>query len=161
MIELFIENLNTNQGKWFVLPISWNEVKTQIKLDDTTDYLVTDYIAPFTISHFTDFNLMNELAEMMDEYTNHPSAKYIVEIVEYGFYSDFNEAFENIDNIIVYEDCYSYKEYAERLVDELGYLSGVPDLIKWNIDYEGIGRDLRYDSNLYQANDNIIIEVTS
>ncbi|WP_229237036.1 hypothetical protein [Enterococcus faecalis] len=46
-------------------------------------------------------------------------------------------------------------------MDDLGYLSGVPDLIKWNVDYGGIGEDLRQDGRLYQANDNTIIEVLS
>ena len=161
MIELFIENLHTNQCKWFELPISWNEVKKRINLNDHHDFLISDYIAPFTITHFNEFRTMNELAEMMNEYSNHPSVKYIGELVEYGFFTTYNEAFEHIDNIIVHDDCFSFKDYAVKLIDELGYLNGVPDLIKWNIDYDGIGRDLKNDSNLYQAYDSIIIDIAS
>ncbi|OSQ79397.1 antirestriction protein [Listeria monocytogenes] len=116
-------------------------------------------MAPFTISHYENFNEMNEIAEELDENGNNPAVNYIGELVEYGFFTSILEAFEQIDEIQVYSDCYSYKDYAEQLMDDLGYLSGVPDIIKWNIDYEGIGEDLRQDGRLYQASDNTIIEV--
>lgn len=61
---------------------------------------------------------------------------YLGELVEYGFFNDILDAFEQFDEIQVYSDCYSYKDYAEQLVDDLVYLSGVPDLIKWNVDME-------------------------
>lgn len=118
-------------------------------------------MAPFTLSHYENFNEMNEVAEQLDEHSGHPAIHYLGELVEYGFFSDILDAFEQIDEIQVYSDCYSYKDYAEQLVDDLGYLSGVPDLIKWNVDYGGIGEDLRQDGRLYQANDNTIIEVLS
>jgi len=142
MIELYIENLHTHKGRWFELPIDWEEVKDKIELDEN-------------------FNEMNEVAEQLDEHSGHPAMHYLGELVEYGFFSDILDAFGQIDEIQVYSDCYSYKDYAEQLVDDLGYLSGVPDLIKWNVDYEGIGEDLRQDGRLYQANDNTIIEVLS
>ncbi|WP_301389706.1 antirestriction protein ArdA [Enterococcus entomosocium] len=159
MIELYIENLHTHKGRWFELPVQWEEVKDKIGLEDGHEYLITDYMAPLTISHYENFNEMNEIAEELDENGNNPAVKYLGELVEYGFFTSILEAFEQIDEIQVYCDCYSYKDYAEQLVDDLGYLSGVPDIIKWNIDYEGIGEDLRQDGRLYQANDNTIIEV--
>lgn len=161
MIELYIENLHTHKGRWFELPIDWEEVKEKIELDDGQEHLITDYMAPFTLSHYENFNEMNEVAEQLDEHSGHLAIHYLGELVEYGFFSDILDAFEQIDEIQVYSDCYSYKDYAEQLVNDLGYLSGVPDLIKWNVDYEGIGEDLRQDGRLYQANDNTIIEVLS
>ncbi|EIB6115902.1 antirestriction protein ArdA [Enterococcus faecalis] len=159
MIELYIENLHTHKGRWFELPIDWEAVKDKIELEDGHEHLVTDYMAPFTISHYKNFNEMNEIAEELDENGNNPAVNYIGELVEYGFFTSILEAFEQIDEIQVYSDCYSYKDYAEQLMYDLGYLSGVPDIIKWNIDYEGIGQDLRQDGRLYQASDNTIIEV--
>ncbi|HDH7119322.1 TPA: antirestriction protein ArdA [Enterococcus faecalis] len=159
MIELYIKNLHTHKGRWFELPIQWEEVKDKIELEDGHEHLVTDYMAPFKISHYENFNEMNEIAEELDENGNNPAVNYIGELVEYGFFTGILEAFEQIDEIQVYSDCYSYKDYAEQLMDDLGYLSGVPDIIKWNIDYEGIGEDLRQDGRLYQASDNTIIEV--
>ncbi|MGC2990366.1 antirestriction protein ArdA [Enterococcus faecalis] len=159
MIELYIENLHTHKGRWFELPIQWEEVKDKIELEDGHEHLVTDYMAPFTLSHYENFNKMNEVAEQLDEHNGNPAINYLGELVDYGFFNDILDTFEQIDEIQVYSDCYSYKDYAEQLMDDLGYLSGVPDIIKWNIDYEGIGEDLRQDGRLYQASDNTIIEV--
>lgn len=47
MIELYIENLHTHKGRWFELPIDWEEVKEKIELEDGQEHLITDYMAPF------------------------------------------------------------------------------------------------------------------
>ncbi|EHH9516723.1 antirestriction protein ArdA [Listeria monocytogenes] len=161
MIELYIENPKTRNGRWFELPILWEVVQEKLELEDGQEYEINDYSAPIKLFNFEDFDYMNEVAEQMDEHAGHDAIKYLEELIDYGFYNDLLEAFEYIDDIQVYSDCYSYASYAEQLVDDLGYLSGVPDLIKWNIDYAGIGEDLRQDGRLYQANDNTIIEVMS
>ncbi|WP_314066274.1 antirestriction protein ArdA [uncultured Vagococcus sp.] len=161
MIQLYIENPKTHTGRWFELPILWDVVQEKLELEDGQEYEVNDYSSPIKLFNFEDFEYMNEVAEQMDEHAGHEGIKYLEELIDYGFYNDLLEAFESIDDIQVYSDCYSYKEYAEQLVDDLGYLSGVPDLIKWNIDYDGIGEDLRQDGRLYQANDSTIIEVLS
>ena len=56
MIELYIENLYTHKGRWFELPIDWEEVKEKIELDDGQEHLITDYMAPFTLSHYENFS---------------------------------------------------------------------------------------------------------
>lgn len=159
MIELYIENLHNHRGQWFELPTRWEVVQEKLALEDGQEYLVTDYMAPFKLSHYESFDEMNEVAELLDEHSGDPATHYLGELVEYGFFSNFSEAVEHLDDIHVYAECSSYADYAEQLMEELGYLNGLPDLIKWNIDYKGIGEDLRHDGNLYQANDNTIIEV--
>lgn len=159
MIELYIENPKTRKGRWFELPILWEVVQEKLELEDEQPYEINDYSAPIKLFNFEDFDYMNEVAEQFDEHKGHGAIKYLEELIDAGFFNDLLEAFEQIDEIYVYADCYSYTSYAEQLMDDLGYLSGVPDIIKWNIDYEGIGEDLRQDGRLYQASDNTIIEV--
>ncbi|EKM3310936.1 antirestriction protein ArdA [Listeria innocua] len=159
MIELYIENPKTRKGRWFELPILWKVVQEKLALEDEQVYEINDYSAPIKLFNFEDFDYMNEVAEQFDEHEGHEAIKYLEELIDAGFFNDLLEAFEQIDEIYVYADCYSYTSYAEQLMDDLGYLSGVPDIIKWNIDYEGIGEDLRQDGRLYQASDNTIIEV--
>jgi len=48
------------------------------------------------------------------------------------------------------EGCYegeydSYTEFAEQLVDNIGYLDNMPENIRYYFDYEKFGRDLRHD----------------
>lgn len=38
-----------------------------------------------------------------------------------------------------------WTEFAEQMVDELGYLDDAPDFLKTYFDYEKFGRDLQYD----------------
>lgn len=159
MIELYIENSVLKNGRWFELPIHLEKVQERLALEEEQEYFITDYMAPFKISKYEDFDFMNELAEKIEEYGDHDAINYLDELVEYGFYNDLLEAFEHIDEIHVYTDCYSYRTYAENYIEECGYLSGLPDIIAWHIDYEGIGRDLSMDGNLYQADDSVIIEV--
>ncbi|WP_195478132.1 antirestriction protein ArdA [Enterococcus faecalis] len=159
MIELYIENPALKRGRWFELPIHLEEIQERLALEEEQEYLVTDYNAPYKISRYEDFEFMNELAENLEEYSGHHAINYLDELVEYGFYEDLLEAFEHIEDIQVYKDCYSYKDYAEYYVEECGYLSGIPDIIAWHIDYDGIGRDLSMEGNLYQADDSTIIEV--
>lgn len=159
MIELYIENLHTHKGRWFELPIEWEEVKEKIGLEDDQEHLVTDYMAPFTLPCYENFKEMNEIAEALDNNSQHPAIDYISELVEGGFFSSILEAFEKIDEIQVYFDCTTYEAYARQYIEELDYLRGVIDLIRWNIDYSGIGEDLRNDGDLYQASDNTIIRI--
>lgn len=159
MIELYIENPKKHKGRWFELPVLWEVVQEKLELEDGQEYEINDYSAPLKLVNSEDFDYMNEVAEQFEEHESHEAIKYLDELIDAGFFSDLLEAFEQIDEIYIYADCYSYTSYAEQLMDDLGYLSGVPDIIKWNIDYEGIGEDLRQDGRLYQANDNTIIEV--
>lgn len=159
MIELYIENPKTRKGRWFELPILWEVVQEKLALEDEQAYEINDYSAPIKLFNFEDFDYMNEVAEQFDEHEGHEAIKYLEELIDAGFFNDLLEAFEQIEEIYVYADCYSYTSYAEQLMDDLGYLSGVPDIIKGNIDYEGIGEDLRQDGRLYQASDNTVIEV--
>ncbi|EAE7308543.1 MULTISPECIES: antirestriction protein ArdA [Listeria] len=160
MIEIFVENLHARHGKWFELPIRFEEIEETLALKDGQEYLISDYMAPFTISNYESFSYMNEVAEQLDEHTHDPAINYLGELVDNGFFSDLLDAFEKIDEIHVYTDCFSYEDYAEYFIEECGYLSGVPDIIKWHVDYKGIGLDLSHDGNLYQADDQIIIEVS-
>lgn len=159
MIEIYVENLHERTGKWFELPIHFHTLENQLGLEDGQEFLITDYMAPFTISNYEDFSFMNELAEHMAYNEHDPAIPYLSELVSYGFFPDLLDAFEHIDDIHVYSGCYSYADYAEQFIEDCGYLTGLPDIIRWHIDYEGIGRDFSLDGNLYQADDSTIIEV--
>lgn len=159
MIELYIENPLFHRGRWFELPVRMEEVKEKLSLDDFDEYLITDYMAPFKITNYEDFDQMNEMAALLANEEHHPAIPYLGELVSYGFFSSLLEAAENIDDIGVYSDCHSFEDYAEQYIEELGYLQGVPELIAWHIDYEGIGTELSMDPNLYQADDGVILDV--
>jgi antirestriction protein len=116
-------------------------------------------MAPCKLTNYENFDQMNEVAEILEDEEYHPAIHYLGELVSYGFFSNLLEAAEHIDDIGVYSDCYSFEDYAEQYIEELGYLQGIPDIIAWHIDYEGIGRDLSMNSNLYQADDGVILDI--
>lgn len=159
MISIYIENTLLQKGAWVELPDSITAIKKKVSLSDDQEYLITDYEAPFQVKGNDDLDFLNELAERLEEVESDPAFDYLEELISNGYFSDISSALDEIDMIRVYSDCYSFKDYAEQFIDEMGYLSGLPDIVAYNIDYEGIGIDLKSDGNLYQADNNVILEV--
>ncbi|MCD4978459.1 antirestriction protein ArdA [Enterococcus faecalis] len=164
-ISICVENLSqANKGNrinsWFELPVSFDEIASKIQLDEVNEeYEITDFEAPFKISSSENIDYLNEIAELIEENSGSEAIQYLGELVSGNVFGDFMDALNHIDEIIVYSDITSFSDYAEFIVDEGGYLSGLPDFIKYNIDYDGIGRDIRADSNLVQMDDGVLVEV--
>lgn len=51
---------------------------------------------------------------------------------------------------MVYWDCYTMADVAERYLDETGMLNDVPDFIKNYIDFEAYGRDMSYEGTFLE-----------
>lgn len=62
---------------------------------------------------------------------------------------DLEEALDNIDNVLVYPDCYDMTDVAYQYIEECGILHGVPDNIANYFDYEAFGRDMSFDGSWF------------
>lgn len=157
-------------GEWVTLPISDDELKAKIEniLAIGTKFCDNDFQNEEIF--ITDYEFENEEFFKVNEYDNvfslNEEMQLIVEEVEPsqhigikfllddGIADSISDAISKLDNLIIYEN-YSMREIAEDFVEEYLDLSGVSDLIKYNLDYDGIARDLesdyiQYGNNIFQ-----------
>jgi len=150
--RVYVANLREyNEGKlvgeWLELPMDTTELRE--KLDNLLnegedDYAIHDYENDLgiRIEEYADIETLNSIAwDLFDldeieylavgAYLEHvnPNLKEAIKAVQDG---DF----------CVWNDCHDYTDLGYILADYYQYeLARLPELIKCNIDYEGIGRD--------------------
>jgi hypothetical protein len=147
MINVYITNLaKYNEGKlvgqWVSLPLPLDELEKIINeiLGNDEEYFISDYECDFmTIDEYSDIYELNELVERIDD-LNEYDQKKVKAILEWGACKNVEEAINNLDDFIFYEDVTNEKELAEHFLDEIGF--DLPQVIEANIDYEGLGQDL-------------------
>lgn len=151
MIKVFITNLaKYNEGyligDWITLPLPPEELDESIEeiLMDDEEYFITDYETelPMDIGEYTCVYNLNELAEQLD-YLNDHDLKKVKALLEWGAYRDLEDAIDNVDNYILYEDIDDERDLAWYVLGEL--YPDVPDNIKSYIDTKRFGRDLAMD----------------
>ena len=165
-MKVFITSLTAyNQGhlvgKWIQLPLSSFELSQSILgiLSDAQEVcgstgheevFITDYEADILINEHDDIYALNDIAKVMDNYSEDDLLKY--KFLSYEGYNQ-SEVLENgIDYYEVeihdYSDDYSFIGVYELLAYDLvqeGLFGDVPDNFKNYIDYSSIGKDLSYD----------------
>ena len=147
MINVYITNLakyNAGElvGQWVSLPLPLDELEEIINeiLGDDEEYFISDYECDFmTINEYSDIYKLNELAERIDDLDEHDQIK-VKAILEWGARENVEEAINDLNDFILYEDITSEEELAEYFLDEMEF--DLPQIIEVNINYVGLGRDL-------------------
>jgi len=149
-------------GRWITLPMPHEELAGVIQevlthgmktCQDTQPHeevFITDSEADITIGEYDGIHLLNELAEFMEEYTEHDLLK--LRFLSSEGYNEHNIIKEGLDSFEV--DIYDYSEdtsftdvyelLAYDFVDE-GLFGEIPVHLEHYIDYSAIGRDLSMD----------------
>ncbi|MBK0036043.1 MULTISPECIES: antirestriction protein ArdA [unclassified Enterococcus] len=147
-------------GAWFELPVSRAVIAEKINLQGQYDgFEILDYEAPFLIDPFTPIEFLNHVATLFEEYKGHESLTYVSELMNYDIFKDFDEAMQRLNDIEIHSEITSFVEFAQYFIEDNGYLSGLPELIRNHIDYEGIAGVLRNEKHLYRMSDGVIVEV--
>lgn len=146
-------------GEWVTLPIEDNELNSKIKdiLERGSKYcgnqflneeiFITDYEFEaeelFKVNEYDNVFDLNEKIKLIEsvESSQHKCIKFLL---DENIANSVSDAIEKLDDVILYENS-SMREIAEGFVDEYLDLSGVHDLIKYNLNYDGIARDLESD----------------
>lgn len=180
MIKVFLTNLGKYNegellGEWVELPVSQEELtkvfdRIQIchdKVDYSDEcgnpyeeYFITDYetdIEGVEVGEYSNLDELNELAEEL-EALNEDSA--IIEAI-FNYYQDVQETINIIQNgdYIIYYDCDDMIDVAYQIVEECGYLNGIPEAIARYFDYEAFGRDLEIDGNFKALSNSRYIQI--
>ena len=113
---------------------------------------------PFSFGEYESIDEVNEIAErvealpsyeqevlgiILQEHTS--SAEYALDIVECGDYR-------------TWDGCRNMADVATTMADEYGYLNNIPEPLKYYIDYESWGRDIRAEGTFLEG-ENYILEL--
>ncbi|MBC2193263.1 antirestriction protein ArdA [Listeria sp. FSL L7-0229] len=157
-IKICIKNKQTT--RWFTLPVHLEEIQATMYLDDIQEtFVISDYEAPFKIYENDSLDKLNNIAEFYEEYAHHGATEYLAELVNSGLYVDIEHAFEEIDNIIVHDDCNSILDVACKFIKESGLLNDVPELIQRYINYEAYASEIESEGLYHITGDNVVLEI--
>ena len=165
-MEVFLTDLQAYNegclyGIWITLPLTPFELSQAIsevlnegeyicETEDHEEYFITDYEADISIDEYDDIYKLNELAEILADYSDDDLLKLRFlshegyderEVIERGIDS-YDVEIHDYSSDISFTDVYEL--LAQDLVDE-GCFGVIPEHLESYIDYEAIGRDLAYD----------------
>ena len=139
-------------GQWVQLPIpedKLNEVLERIGINEEyEEYFITDSeaeIPNLEINQYASLGELNQLAAKLDELTEYDSKKLsaILEWEAQTSVSGIIEIIENIDSYDLLTDIDSDEALGEYFAIDCQMFFAVPENLRYYIDYEKYGRDLR------------------
>lgn len=104
-ISVYVTNLSQFEydglliGSWFTLPVSMEEVREKLQLDDDESYEIEDWEAPFTLDQDKTIQALNQLALLLEENSQHPALPYLEELVTNGVFDSLLEGLEKLHQI--------------------------------------------------------------
>jgi len=178
MIRIYITDLAAyNQakliGKWITLPMESSHLKSEIdellkagtkKCKDENspheEYFITDYdktshLAWIEVGEYTDPFTLNSKLEELESLENDILEKIDILVREFSLDSNnIDYLVEETDNLIEYEED-SIKEIAENYIEEVLDLDSLPNIIRNNINYESIARDMKIERSFVEIDGKI------
>lgn len=155
-------------GEWIELPINVDVLERHI-IDVLNkggsisgdgkheEYFITDYEweekTMFEIDEYDNIYRLNEQVGLLDEFED-IELKKIKVLIENGLVDNIEEAIENLENVIVYENT-TMTDIAEKYVEEIVDLAALPPLISSHIDYKAIGRDIEIEGSFFRDSNDI------
>lgn len=137
-------------GQWVDFPCDEDDfdvVLEEIGIDEYhEEWFVTDYECDLDglaseLGEYTSFDELNEVAEALDAWDNDGLAEAVVEI--WGI----DTLLETTPDDYLYFEAWNDEDIGYYFAEELDYLAGVPDNLKYYFDYEAFGRDIRLESD--------------
>ena len=174
MLRIYLTNLgkyNEGQliGEWVELPCTDEEleaVKERIGISDEPDengtyyeeWFITDYETDIQGLKVGEYDYLDELNELAEELENLDESQQqaLKAFLEDG--SAFDEALEGVqnNNFTIYSGCDDMEDVAMEVVEECGYLNGVPENVARYFDYEAFGRDLDLEGKYYNIDGDMV-----
>ena len=176
MLKIYITDLAAYNagyliGRWVELPMNEDELRSEVQeilehgtlycgdgVYPTEETFITDYefddVQLFSVDEYDNEFELNRKVQLIEESVEPFQYKILKFLMDNGFSSSLEEAIEKVDDVFVY-DHYTMRDIAEEFVDEFINLDGINDLIKNNLDYDGIARDLEMDGVYFEVDGDI------
>jgi antirestriction protein len=143
-------------GCWVSLPAddeSLRSLYNRYSNNGQHDVFIADYEAPIKVGEYDCIFKLNDIAAAYTDLTDDDQEKLLY-LLGNGY--GFDEAMGNLENVII-TPYRSYKEMAEAFVDD-GLYGEIPKHLESYIDYEAIGRDLKFSGQYDLTDDGYIVE---
>jgi len=138
----YLSNLgNCEEGKhvgaWFSLPIDPEDVAEKIGRQE--EYAVHYYELPVEVGDNESIERLNRIYRLAEELNGTPLYDEQSELMASGYFDSLEDLIERQDDIRNWPECRDMSDVARRYVEE-NYFDKIPEIIKWCIDYERLGR---------------------
>lgn len=173
MLNIFLTDLAAYNsgalvGKWVKLPLSEEELRITLKdvllegevaVDGNRheEYFITDFdwdeIDIYEVEEYEDIFDLNEKLELLQDLDT-PKLKAVKFILDNQFSYDIEEAIFKADDVIIHEE-QSIKDLAYDILDDCYDVQSLPDIIKYNIDYEQVATYLEDDGTYFEVNNDV------
>jgi hypothetical protein len=174
MLKIYITDLAAYNngyliGEWVDLPMEKEELEVSIKkilkqgeeackYGSHEEFFITDYewedVTIFSVQEYENPYLLNEKLSLLEEKVNSVQYKNVKILLENELVENFEDAIENVDNLIIYENS-TMTDVAKQYIEESVDLNGYHSLIVNHIDYEGMGRDLEIQGSYFKNGSDI------
>lgn len=101
-ISVYITNLSQFEydgliiGGWFQLPVSEEEVREKLQMENGDHYEIEDWEAPFSLTNDGSLHDLNALALKIEENENEAMFPYLEELVDLGFFPTIEEGLDQL-----------------------------------------------------------------
>ena len=170
-MSIYVANLSAYNagllyGAWIELPCDKEQLEDEIQevlkmwsdgVNKSEEFAIHDYELPFKVCEYDNVYKINEYTKTI--YDSGIDIDVAGTILEY--FNDIEEGLEVIENNMysVYENCENMTHVAYEVIEESGYLRGVPENIERYFDYEKFGRDLYIEGVFLETENNKYVEI--
>ncbi len=137
-------NAGVIRGEWITLPTDEERLRCIYNLytaNGDHDFYIADWELPFDIGEYEDIFKLNTVLEEYEKLDDWQREAFECLVDQESM--DYDEALSSLDSVIIHS-CRTFEELAEQHVDD-GLLGNIPSHLLGYIDYEAIGRDMRYE----------------
>lgn len=153
-------------GEWINLPIEEIELKDKIEAilikgsyicgynETHEEYFITDWECEFfDIKEYDNPYELNKKAFKIEELDSEDKSKMGF-LLDNNLASNLDDAIEKYQNVIIYKTT-TMKEVAKEYIEEHFELDNLPSIIRNNIDYNEIAKELNMNGNYFIVNDSV------
>lgn len=171
-IQIFLTNLGRYVegcliGEWVKLPVAEDkleEVLARIGINERyEEYFITDYESLFPnlyISEYASINELNEFAERVEELADFDYEKLaaVLESESSMSIAEILEIIDQLDEFDLLTEVHDDEALGEYYAEICCTFAAVPDHLKYYIDMERYGRDLRIELNCCFTSYGVVID---
>ena len=117
--------------------IEWHDNYIEQYPDDETG---CTYFSAYGVELPACVDMIKEFEELAKNHTE-LEMDAAAQLINYGYANDFESAFEVLDDRCYFIYGHTKLDAFENFLDEIDYLHGVPEFIRWHIDFDSIMRN--------------------
>lgn len=154
-------------GEWVKLPVAEDKLEAVLSRiginEEYEEFFISDYDASFSnlhISEYTSIQDLNQLAEKIEDLADFDYDKLaaVLECESSMSIAEILELIDDLDSFDLLAEVHDDEALGEFYAELCGTFTAVPDHLKYYIDMERYGRDLRLELNCCFTSYGVVID---